>query len=225
MALTARSNWYRCLAGSVVFSLLITASAAYAAPIFTQSGTPNTAFPSEREFDTLIGDDFTLPANDVIRSVSWLGSYAFDGTAPAVDDFQIRFYADAAGSPGALLQSFAVGHAAARDAVGTLGPFTTYGYTADLGGGFGAAAGTTYWLMIANDTTGDNDNWYWAVQTGPGGNVQLSVDDGGSWSSTLVAAEAYFILDNDNVSVPEPASFLLVGIGVAAAVRRRLLHR
>ena len=82
-----------------------------------------------------------------------------------------------------------------------------------------------YWLMIANETTGDNDNWYWAVQTGPGGNVQLSVDDGGSWSPTLVAAETSFILDNDNVSVPEPASFLLVGIGVAAvAVRRKRLH-
>jgi PEP-CTERM motif-containing protein len=213
------------LMGYVVFSLLITASAASAAPIFTQSGAPNSAFPSEREFDTLIADDFALAADDVIRSVSWLGNYAFDGTAPAVDDFQIRFYADAAGSPGALLQSFAVGDAVARAAVGMLGPFITYGYTADLGGGFGAAAGTTYWLMIANETTGDNDNWYWAVQTGLGGNVQLSVDDGGSWSPTLVAAETYSILDNENVSVPEPSSFLLVGIGVAAAaVRRKRLH-
>jgi hypothetical protein len=223
MALTARSHWHLCLAGYVVFACLITASAADAAPIFTQSGTPDTAFPSEREFDTLIADDFTLPADEVIRSVSWLGSYAFDGSAPAVDGFQIRFYADAAGSPGALLQTFAVGDAVARTAVGMLGPFITYGYTADLGGGFGAAAGTAYWLMIANDTTGDNDNWYWAVQTGPGGNVQLSEDDGGSWSTTLVAAEASFILDN--ASVPEPASFLLVGIGLAAAARRKQLYR
>ena len=212
------------LMGHVVCSLLITASATSAAPIYAQSGAPNSAFPSDREFDTLIADDFALAADEVIRSVSWLGSYAFDGTAPAVDDFQIRFYADAAGSPGALLQSFAVGDAVARAAVGMLGSFITYGYTADLGGGFGAAAGTTYWLMIANETTGDNDNWYWAVQTGPGGNVQLSVDDGGSWSPTLVAAETDFVLDNDNVLVPEPASFLLVGIGVAAAVRRKRRH-
>ena len=120
------------LTGYVVFSLPITASAAYAAPIFTQSGAPDSAFPSDREFDTLIADDFTLPANEVIRSVSWLGSYAFDGTAPAVDDFQIRFYADAAGSPGALLQAFAVGDAVARAAVGMLGRFITYWYAADL---------------------------------------------------------------------------------------------
>lgn len=212
------------LMGPVVFSLLITTSAASAAPIYTQSVAPNSAFPSDREFDTLIADDFTLPVNELIRSVSWLGNYAFDGTAPAVDDFQIRFYADAAGAPGALLQSFAVGDAVARAAVGMLGPFITYGYTADLGGGFGAAAGTTYWLVIANETTGDNDNWYWAVQTGPGGNVHLSVNDGGSWSPSLAPAESDFILDSENVSVPEPASFLLVGIGVAAAVRRKRLH-
>ena len=212
------------LMGYVVFLLLIIASAASAAPIYAQSGAPNSAFPSDREFDTLIADDFALAAADVIRSVSWQGNYAFDGTAPAVDDFQIRFYADAAGSPGALLQSFAVGDAVARAAVGMLGSFITYGYTADLGGGFGAAAGTTYWLMIANETTGDNDNWYWAVQTGPGGNVHLSVDDGSSWSPSLAPAETDFVLDNDNVSVPEPASFLLVGIGVAAAVRRKRLH-
>ena len=213
MALTAR----------IVFLLLIAASAASAAPIFTQSVAPNSAFPSEREFDTLIADDFTLPANEVIRSVAWLGAYAFDGTAPAVDDFQIRFYADAAGSPGARLQSFAVGDAVARAAAGTLGPFPTYGYTADLGGGFAAAAGTTYWLVIADDTAGDHDNWYWAVQTGPGGNVRLTIDDGGSWSPVAAGAEAdaFFILDNDNVPVPEPASFLLVGIGVVSAVRRR----
>ena len=225
MTLTARSNWYRCLAGHVVFSLLITASTAHATPIFTQNVAPDTAFPSDREFDTLIADDFTLPANEVIRSVSWLGSYAFDGTAPTVDDFDIRFYADDAGAPGALLQSFAAGDAVSRAAVGMLGPYITYGYTADLGGGFAAAGGTPYWLMIANDTTGDNDNWYWAVQTGLGGNVQLSVDDGGSWSATLVAAEAYSILDNENVPVPEPASLLLLGIGVAATVRRKRLHR
>lgn len=224
MTLTARSK-YRCLAGHIVFSLSITASAAYAAPIFTQSVAPDSAFPSDCEFDTLIADDFTLAADEVIRSVSWLGSYAFDGTAPAVDDFHIRFYADDAGAPGALLQSFAVGDAASRAAVGMLGTFITYGYTADLGGGFAAAGGTTSWLMIANDTTGDNDNWYWAVQTGPGGNVQLSVDNGGSWSATLVAAEANFILDNEKVSVPEPASFLLLGIGAAAALRRKRLHR
>ncbi len=202
-----------------LFAIFLTVSPAHAAPIFTQN-VRNTGFPSEREFDTLIADDFSIAGNDTARSVEWLGVYAFDNTAPAADDFEIRFYADAAGAPGALLQTFAVGNAVARAAVGTLDIFTEYRYTADLGAGFGINAGTTYWLVIANDTTGDSDNWYWSTQA-PGGNTQLSVNDGASWVPTTTPGATYFTLDNANVAVPEPASVLLVGTAFAAAVRRR----
>src|SRR5688572_27457730 len=103
-----------------MLSLLFTVSAAHAAPIFSQNAR-TTAFPSEREFDTLIADDFSIAANDTALSVSWQGVYAFDNVAPAVDDFEIRFHADAAGEPGALLQTFSVGNAVSRTAVGPLG--------------------------------------------------------------------------------------------------------
>lgn len=207
---------------TALLSLLFTVSAAHAAPIFSQNA-KTTGFPSELEFDTLIADDFSIAANDTALSVSWQGGYAFDNTAPAVDDFEIRFYADAAGEPGALLQTFSVGNAVSRTVVGLLGTFTEYGYTANLGAGFDIAAGTTYWLMIANDTTGDADNWYWSVQVGTG-NVHLSLDDGGSWAPTTVAAAAYFTLDNAAV-VPEPASVILIATGVAAAVARKRQRR
>jgi hypothetical protein len=203
---------------TALLSLLFTVSTAHAAPIFSQAAR-TTAFPSEREFDTLIADDFSIAANDTALSVSWRGVYAFDNTPPPVDDFEIRFYADAAGEPGALLQTFSVGNAVSRTALGLLGTFTEYGYTANLGAGFDIAAGTTYWLMIANATIGDADDWYWSMQLDTG-NVHLSFDDGGSWAPTNVAAAAYFTLDNAAV-VPEPASMILIGMGVAAAVARR----
>jgi hypothetical protein len=203
---------------TALLPFLLFVSAAHAAPIFSQNAR-TTAYPSEREFDTLIADDFSLVAHDTALSVSWQGAYAFDGTAPVVDDFEIRFYADAAGEPGALLQTFSVGNAVSRTAVGVLSTFIEYGYTANLGAGFDIAAGTTYWLMIANDTSGDADNWYWSVQEGTG-NLRLSLDDGGAWVSTNRPAAAYFTLDNAAV-VPEPASIILMGTGVAAAVARR----
>ena len=202
-----------------LFSVLLAASTAHAAPIFIQNAF-NTGFPSDREFDTLFADDFSIAASDTVRSVSWMGLYSPDNTAPAVDDFEIRFYADATGAPGVLLQTFAVGNAVARTAVGTLSTFTTYSYIGDLAAGFGINAGTPYWLVIANDTTGDNDNWFWAAQTS-GGNAQFSLNDGGSWAPTLVDGATVFTVGNGNVAVPEPASLLLVGIGVAAALRRK----
>jgi hypothetical protein len=205
-----------------MLSLLFTVSAAHAAPIFSQNAR-TTGFPSEREFDTLIADDFSIAANDTALSVSWQGVYAFDNVAPAVDDFEIRFHADAAGQPGALLQTFSVGNAVSRTAVGPLGTFTEYGYTANLGAGFDIAAGTTYWLMIGNDTTGHADNWYWSVLLAAG-NVHLSFDDGDSWAPTRPAAAAYFTLDNA-VVVPEPASIVLIGTGAAAAVARKRQRR
>ena len=93
--------------------------------------------------------------------------------------------------------------------------FTFFEYSADLGTGIALSAPTTYHLSISNDTTGDGDDWFWAVFFV--GTASASIDSGATWVTGT--AETYFILDN--ASVPEPSTTLLLAPGLAALAWRR----
>lgn len=211
---------------AAALAAILTASTAHAAPIFTQSPAPTNGFPSDLKGEALIADDFSIATADTARSVSWLGAYASSNTAPAVDDFEVRFYADMGGAPGALLQTFDVGNSVNRTVAGSLATLTLYSYAADLGSGFSIGAATPYWLVIVNDTTGDPDDaWYWGVQSP--GNAHISLSGNPFVPTQNVTGATSFTLDNAPLgAVPEPASVLLVGLGLATtALRRRFAPR
>jgi len=116
-------------------------------------------------------DDVTLATTTVVTGINWSGVYGpfitpdDDFVAASEDNFEIRIYADNAGTPGGLLQTFAVGNAVNRTA-GIIRPFLgadtqSFNYSADIN--FTFDANTTHWLSVLNNTTTDVDDFYQSV--------------------------------------------------------------
>ncbi|WP_227010293.1 PEP-CTERM sorting domain-containing protein [Pelagibius marinus] len=167
---------------------------------------------SDYDIPQQIADDFQLqPGAATITDIHWWGVYADDNTATEPDDFTIRFYIDAGGSP-ALdpLFEFAVGDVGRVDSGIDSGDFDVYAYWVDIAA-LTLAADTTFWLSIVNDTTADSgDDWFWSFVLG--GNGYSRGADGSTWISRT--DQLGFQLTNDAVAVPEPASLTLFGVGL-----------
>lgn len=182
----------------------------------------NDAFSSDVVSGIIGADDFVLVSNTIVTGVEWSGVYAFFNTPPASDSFTIEIYSDSAGAPDSLLSSTVVGASATRTDSGFDEPtfgFDIYEYSASITP-FSATAGTTYWVSIFNDTTGDDDSWLWGIINGTG-NLHQSNDFGTNWFDA--GHQADFRL----TAIPEPTGIGLFGLTVicAAGLRRRRNQR
>jgi len=125
-----------------------------------------------------VADDFVLAHDANVRSVVWYGFYpSVFGPPPETDHFTILFYEDNNGIPAAEpFAQYAVGHGVRER---------------DVGGGFIHRAdipktklygGTTYYISIVNDTSGDLGLWSWEqANTGAGGPMFYRFDFGGGF--------------------------------------------
>lgn len=138
---------------------------------------------SDRDSGIYSSDDFTIPVTTTIVRIEWTGVYALDGTPPSLDDYQIRIQADSGSGPGAVLSTTLAGNAVNRidSGIDLLG-LDVFNYSADILP-FTAAAGTNYWLVIFNNTSGDaGDDWFWGSRFLLG-NSTVSNDFGATWSA------------------------------------------
>ncbi len=142
-------------------------------------------------------DDFSSATATSFNRIRWTGAYAFQNTPPASDDFRIEIRrARNNGNPGAVLYSHTVGNANRVDSGVDIFGFDVFSYKADIPE-FSLTAGTTYWLGVINNTTGEFDNWYWGTQAG--GNSR-GTSNGSSY--TAYNQNHDFTL----VHMPEPSS-------------------
>ncbi len=120
-----------------------------------------------------VADDFIIPAGGVINRMTLWSVYTGDNSIPAAtQDFTVRFFADAAGSPGAQLYTANVS-AAVQD-TGLIHTFFApdrpiLQFDITLPAPFNAAAGTKYWLNPVGNSNGHT--WCWQLINNTGTNA------------------------------------------------------
>jgi hypothetical protein len=165
-------------------------------------------------------DNFMLTGPVSISEVSWTGGYFNPPSQGTITQWEVNFYSDAAGVPGALLNSYIILGTGNETSIGSAGGFPIFTYDVSLpsGTGFLAAGNVQYWLSVVPDL-GFPPQWGWATGTG-GDGAAYQVFNG---SGGALEADMAFALNGGQV--PEPASVALTGIGLGlvglASWRRR----
>jgi hypothetical protein len=211
---------------SIFSGLGLVPSAVNASVIYSQAPDQLRGRASDVATPEETADNFTLGSAATVRSITWWGAYDFgDGTDPPLgtENFTIRFYSDAAGGPSSNPSAtLNVGGSVGREATGnTVAGFVEYQYQVDSAD-LVLAAGTHY-LSIVDDTretdddireSGDGKKFFWESGTAGDSNdwFRLSIGSG-DWVRASTMSHA-FALNGDLLSVPEPTTLVLLGLGL-----------
>lgn len=205
-----------------IFPLVGAASAA----VIFDNGPPGGGTVADSDF-TRPGqwaDDFLLSAalGTTITDVHWWGIYNREplGAPLPTDDFTVRIFASAGGSPPAPqttpLYEVHLGSVSRTD-TGTLlfDTYRVFEYDAFVSP-ISLSAGTRYWLSIVNNTTITN-YWQWpmANSSSSTGNSATRFEDDDPWTSVIPFYESAFRLTGDTHVVPELASLAVWLVGLA----------
>ena len=150
---------------------------------------PFTGYPSDESlpfdpnypYPRFVAHQFFCSTTLPVTKLRWWGGYVSNDTPPPADDFIIRIYEDDTCQPGTEVEAFSQSDGMVNNLLRVpTGRFITLGfqgreyvYSADLdnldpNGPLTLTPGQLYWLEIANNTAGDqDDDWIWVTSRDP----------------------------------------------------------
>lgn len=172
-----------------------------------------------------IADNFSLLSATAASGIQWYGSY-YSSIAPANITFQIRFFADAAGKPGSLLDQQSVAVTGVPTGFANEDGDRILAYQAALTP-LPLAGGTPYWVSILENDPATTTIWAWTFSQDGDGTVGYRTSEAGSWLTVPPSANrhrgmAFTLTDTDAprppavAAVPEPATLTLFGLAAVA---------
>ena len=175
-----------------------------------------------------VAEAFVIGANDGIDGLRFWGGYYPGNTANNPDCFNVYFFDNAGGVPGAKINTLDCIPATTRDATGViLFGVEEYEYYIDLEPNKELAPGT-YWVGITNNSAGNpiGDFWFWETgdldpNLGILGQVWGTDTKNGPWNSDSTYDMSLEVIckgGGGGEDIPTVSEWGLIGIGLMTVV-------
>lgn len=161
-------------------------------------------------------DDFNIASGGMVTGAGiYIGGSGGDPFSVWDGTLEYFLFSDAGVTPGSLITSGnGINVSTSDTGISWCCSGNAWLFEFDFESGFTAAAGTDYWLGVHLSNNYDRDELYWISQAGSSGDQsESSLGTFDNWG--IGRLDRAYYLTGSAASVPEPASLVLLGLGLA----------